>query len=115
MTKVIKLISTLAATLLLTITFHSFSAKFEEGLHYSVVAEKKTSSPELTEYLWDNHYHSIRDGNSVLGFLENYPNEALGGQEGGYMKGNPGHLNIEGAKWLSEYIVKWYKSTPKLI
>ena len=50
MTKVIKLISTLAATLLLTISFHSFSAKFEEGLHYSVVAEKKTSSPELTEY-----------------------------------------------------------------
>ena len=72
-------------------------------------------TPEITEYLWDNHYHSIRDGNSVLGFLENYPNEAKGGQEGGYMKGNPGHLNIEGAKWLSEYIVKWYKSTPKLI
>jgi thiol:disulfide interchange protein DsbA len=50
MTKVIKLVSTLAATLLLSISFNSFSAKFEEGRHYKVVAEKKTSTPELTEY-----------------------------------------------------------------
>tara|TARA_R110001583_G_scaffold126384_2_gene277928 strand:- start:123 stop:770 length:648 start_codon:yes stop_codon:yes gene_type:complete len=50
MTKVIKLVSTLAVSLLLSISFNSFSAKFEEGQHYKVVAEKKTSTPELTEY-----------------------------------------------------------------
>lgn len=50
MTKLIRLISTLAATLLLTLSFQSFSAKFEAGLHYNVIAEKKSSIPELTEY-----------------------------------------------------------------
>ena len=67
-------------------------------------------TPELTEYLWDGHYCSIRDENSVLGFIENYPNETGGGHDGEYMKDNHGHLNIEGAKWLSDYVVNWYKT-----
>ena len=50
MTRVLKIISTLAATLLLVASYPSFSAKFEAGKHYTVVAEKKTSTPELTEY-----------------------------------------------------------------
>ncbi|MGB1263186.1 MAG: thiol:disulfide interchange protein DsbA/DsbL [Cognaticolwellia sp.] len=50
MTKIIKLISTAAAITLLSISFNGFSAKFEEGKHYSVVAKNKTLTPELTEY-----------------------------------------------------------------
>ena len=50
MTKIIKLISTAAAIALLSISFSGFSAKFEEGKHYSVVAKNKTLTPELTEY-----------------------------------------------------------------
>lgn len=50
MTKVIKIISTFALTLLLSSSFTSFAAKFEAGKHYSVIAEKKSSRPELTEY-----------------------------------------------------------------
>ena len=69
----------------------------------------------MTNYLFDSHYHYISEENSLLGFMENYPNKSKGGQDGDYMKGNSGHLNIEGSKWFSEYVVKWYKSTPKLI
>lgn len=50
MTNVIKFVSTLTATLILCISFSSFAAKFEEGKHFSVVADKKTSRPELREY-----------------------------------------------------------------
>ena len=50
MTKIIKLISTAVAITLLSISFSGFSAKFEEGKHYSVVAKNKTLTPELTEY-----------------------------------------------------------------
>ncbi len=38
------------ATLLLASTFSSYAVKFEEGKHYIVVAEKKTTKPELSEY-----------------------------------------------------------------
>lgn len=50
MKKFIKLASGLATTLLLTIAFTSHATTFEEGKHYTVVAEKKTASPELSEY-----------------------------------------------------------------
>jgi len=50
MKKVINLIATFTITLLLSVSFSSFSTTFKEGKHYSVVAEKKTSTPELTEY-----------------------------------------------------------------
>ena len=50
MTNLIKIISTFAITLLFATSFTSFSANFEAGKHYRVVAEKKTSTPELTEY-----------------------------------------------------------------
>ena len=50
MKKIIKLITGLTTTLLLTVVFNSQAMKFEEGKHYTVVAEKKTSSPELSEY-----------------------------------------------------------------
>jgi len=50
MTTVIKIISTFAITLLLSTSFSGFAAKFEAGKHYSVIAEKKSSRQELTEY-----------------------------------------------------------------
>jgi thiol:disulfide interchange protein DsbA len=50
MTKITRLITGLAATLLLTIAFNSQAIKFKEGQHYTVIAEQKTSSPELSEY-----------------------------------------------------------------
>jgi thiol:disulfide interchange protein DsbA len=50
MTKITTLITGLVTTLLLTFTLNSQAMKFEEGKHYSVVAEKKTSAPELSEY-----------------------------------------------------------------
>jgi len=50
MTKIIKLISAFTVTLLLSISFSSFSATFEEGKHYKIVAKNKTTTPELSEY-----------------------------------------------------------------
>ncbi len=50
MTKPTTLIAGLVTTLLLTFALNSQATKFEEGKHYTVVAEKKTSSPELSEY-----------------------------------------------------------------
>lgn len=50
MKKFIKLASGLVTTLLLTLAFTSHAAIFEEGKHYTVVAENKTPSPELSEY-----------------------------------------------------------------
>jgi thiol:disulfide interchange protein DsbA len=50
MTKITTLITVLATVLLLTFTLNSQAMKFEEGKHYTVVAEKKTLSPELSEY-----------------------------------------------------------------
>jgi len=50
MTNLIKTIGTCAITLLFATSFTSFSTTFEAGKHYRVVAEKKTSTPELTEY-----------------------------------------------------------------
>jgi thiol:disulfide interchange protein DsbA len=50
MTKITTLITGLVTALLLTFTLNSQAMKFEEGKHYNVVAEKKTSSPELSEY-----------------------------------------------------------------
>lgn len=47
MTNLIKILSTCAITLLFAT---SFTANFEAGKHYRVVVEKKTSTPELTEY-----------------------------------------------------------------
>ena len=65
-------------------------------------------NPEMTEYLWDKHYFHMRDENSMLGFLERYPNEAGGGHDGEYMKGNGGHLNVKGAQWFADIVVKWF-------
>lgn len=65
-------------------------------------------NPKTTNYLFDKHYCHIKDDNSLLGIIENYPQETKGGHDGGYMKGNQGHLNIEGSKWFSEYVVKWF-------
>ena len=64
--------------------------------------------PEMTEYLWDKHYFHMRDENSMLGFLECYPNEAGGGHDGEYMEGNQGHLNVKGAQWFADIVVKWF-------
>ncbi len=50
MTKITTLFIGVAATLLLTLTFSSQAKTFKEGTHYSVVAEKKTAKPELSEY-----------------------------------------------------------------
>jgi protein dithiol oxidoreductase (disulfide-forming) len=50
MTKILKLISAFTVTLLLSISFSSFSATFEEGKHYKIVAKNKTTTPELSEY-----------------------------------------------------------------
>ena len=50
MTKITTLITTVITALLLVFTFNSQAMKFEEGKHYTVVAEKKTPSPELSEY-----------------------------------------------------------------
>jgi hypothetical protein len=81
--------------------------------------QKYLLNPKTTSYLFDKHYCHIKDDNSLLGQLENYPQDTLGGHDGGYVKGNQGHLNIEGSKWFSEYVVKWfntlYKLEPKLI
>jgi len=67
-------------------------------------------TPEMTEYLWDEHYCHMKDENSLLGFIENYPQYAGGGHDGEYMKGNQGHLNVEGAKWFSNFVVEWFKN-----
>jgi len=61
-------------------------------------------NPQMTLYLWDSKYMRMRDENSVLGFIESYPEEAGGGHDGEYMSGNQGHLNVEGSKWLSNII-----------
>ena len=50
MTKTIKLIATFAVTLLLSISFNNFAAKFEAGKHFTVISENKTATPELSEY-----------------------------------------------------------------
>ncbi len=50
MTKNIKLIATFAVTLLLSISFNNFAAKFEAGKHFTVISENKTATPELSEY-----------------------------------------------------------------
>ncbi|MGB2740302.1 MAG: thiol:disulfide interchange protein DsbA/DsbL [Cognaticolwellia sp.] len=50
MNKVKTMISIFATTLLLTLSFNSTAATFEEGTHYSVIAAQKTSTPELAEY-----------------------------------------------------------------
>ena len=65
-------------------------------------------NPKMTEYLWDKHYFHMRDENSMLGFLECYPNEAGGGHDGEYMEGNGGHLNVKGAQWFADIVVKWF-------
>ena len=65
-------------------------------------------NPKMTEYLWDKHYFDI-DGNSVLGYIESNPEITGGGHgHGKYMKGNGGHLNIKGAQWFSDIVVKWF-------
>ena len=65
-------------------------------------------NPKMTEYLWDKHYRDI-DGNSVLGYIEsNYEITGGGYGQGKYMKGNGGHLNIKGAQWFSDIVVKWF-------
>lgn len=43
-------ITTLTVTFLLSISFSSFSATFEEGKHYKIVSKNKTTTPELSEY-----------------------------------------------------------------
>ena len=50
MIKISTLITGLFTTLILIMAFSSQAIKFEEGKHYTIVAEKKTSTPELTEY-----------------------------------------------------------------
>ena len=50
MSKITTLIIGLVTTLIFTFAFPSQAMKFEEGKHYTVVAEKKTLSPELSEY-----------------------------------------------------------------
>lgn len=65
-------------------------------------------NPQMTNYLWDSKYMRMRDDNSVLGFIESYPDEAGGGHDGDYMRGNDGHLNIEGAKWISNIIYEHF-------
>ena len=50
MKKVITLITSLAVTLLFTLSFNSIAGTFKEGTHYSVIATNKTSTPELAEY-----------------------------------------------------------------
>lgn len=67
-------------------------------------------TPEMTEYLWDKHYCHMDDENSLLGFIENYPHLSGGGHDGEYMKENQGHLNVEGAKWFSNFVVDWFKT-----
>lgn len=65
-------------------------------------------TPEMTEYLWDKHYFHMRDENSMLGFLEcSYPNETSDGHHE-YMEGNQGHLNVKGAQWFADIVVKWF-------
>lgn len=44
------IIASVTTALLLIITFNSQAMKFKEGQHYTVVAEQKTPSPELSEY-----------------------------------------------------------------
>lgn len=65
-------------------------------------------TPKMTEYLWDKHYFHMRDETSLLGFIENYPNETGGGHDGEYMKDNQGHLNIKGAQWFADIVIKWF-------
>lgn len=50
MIKITTLITGLATAILLTFALNSQAMIFEEGKHYTVVAEKKTPSPELSEY-----------------------------------------------------------------
>lgn len=50
MRNITTLITSMVTILLVTFTLNSHAMKFEEGKHYTVVAEKKTSSPELSEY-----------------------------------------------------------------
>lgn len=50
MKKNLKVITSLATALLLTLSLSSQAKTFKEGTHYTVVAEKKTAKPELSEY-----------------------------------------------------------------